>query len=100
VKTKMTSSILFLSAACATPTLANYFHNPYTNLNLNIGSAPSPTPRDIRENRLPRVVRAAPSSANVVADDTTKNTDTPAANNHPTAQGGRGKNVAAAQLSR
>jgi hypothetical protein len=100
MRTTMTLSILFLSAACATPTLANYLHNPYTNLNLNIGSARSPTLRDIRENHLPRVVQAAPSDHNVVAHDTTKNTDKPAANDHPPAQGGGGKNMFAAQLSR
>jgi hypothetical protein len=99
VKTKMTLSVLLVSAAYATPTLANYFHNPYANLNLNIGSAPSPTPRDIRENRLPRAVHAAPSFANVAANGTTKNTDEPAVNDHPTAQGEGGKNVSSAQLS-
>jgi hypothetical protein len=95
----MILSILSLSAAYAPPTLANYFHNPSTNLNLNIGSASSPTPSDIRENRLPQVVHAAPSHANVVADDTTKNTDKPAANDHSTAHDGAGTNVSAAQLS-
>ena len=100
MRTKMTLSVLFLSAACANPTLANYFYNPYTNLNRNIGSAPSPTPRDIRENRLPQVVHAAPSYANVAADDTTKNADRPAVNDQPTAQGGGRKNVSAALLSR
>jgi hypothetical protein len=29
-------------------------------LSLNIGSAPSPTPRDIRENRMPQLFHAAP----------------------------------------
>ena len=100
MKTKLTLSLLFLSAACATPTLANYFHNPSTNLNWNIGSAPSPTPRDIRENRQPRVSQAAPSDDNVVADDTTKNTDKPAANDHLPAQGGGGKNLSAADVLR
>ena len=100
MRTKMTLSVLFLSAACATPTFANYFHNPSTNLNWNIGSAPSPTPRDIRENRQPKVAQVAPSDDNVVADDTTKSTDKPAVNDQSRAQGGRGKVVAAAQLSR
>ena len=100
MRTKMTMSVLFLSAACATPTLANYFHNPNANLNRNIGSVPSPTPRDIRENRLPQVVHAAPPFTNVVADDTTKNTGTPAVDDHPPAQGGGGQKVSTAQLSR
>jgi hypothetical protein len=93
MRTKMTLSVLLLSAACATPTLANYFHNPHTNVNLNIGSAPSPTPRDIRENRLPKVVHAAPPYVNAVADDTTKNTDKPAMNDQPSAHVGGGKEV-------
>ena len=63
MKTNITLSVLVFSAAFATPTLANYFHNPPLNLNVNIGSAPSPTPRDIRENRLPQVVHPAPPIA-------------------------------------
>ncbi len=100
MRTKMTLSVLFLSAASATPTLANYFHNPSTNLNWNIGSAPSPTPLDIRENRQPRVVQAAQSDDNFAANDTTKNADKPAANDYPSAQSGGGKNLSTAQLSR
>ena len=100
MRTKMTLSVLLLSAAFATPTFANYFHNPYTNLNWNIGSAPSPTPRDIRENRQPRVTQAAPSDANFASDDMTKDAGKQAANDHSLAQGEVGRNSAAAQLSR
>ena len=100
MQTKMTLSVLFLSAACATPSLANYFYNPHTNLALNIGSAPSPTPRDIRENRQPKLVHAAPPYAHVVADDTAKNTGKPAMDDQPSAQGGGGKNVSAAEPQR
>ena len=100
MKTKMTLSLLFLTAAYATPTLANYFHNPSMNLNLNIGSAPSPTPLDIRENRQPRVTQASPSDDNFVANATTKNADRPVANDHSSAQGGEGKGLSTAQLSR
>ena len=99
MRTKITLSILFLSAACGTPSFANYFHNPSTNLNFNIGSAPSPTPRDIRESRQPQVVQAAPSDDNVAADDTTKNTDKHAANDHPP-KVEKEENVTTAQLSR
>ena len=99
MKTKMTLSVLFLSAACATPTLANYFYNPYAGIRLNIGSAPSPTPRDIRENRLPKVGHAAPPHANAVADETTKNTDKPAMNDQSSAQISGGKNQSAGQMS-
>ena len=100
MKAKLTLSLLFLSAAYATPTLANYFHNPTTNLNLNIGSAPSPTPLDIRENRQPRVTKVAPSDDNFVADDTMKNADKSAANDHPAARNGGEKAPSIAQLSR
>ena len=100
MRSKMTLSVLFLSAASATPTLGNYFHNPSTNLNWNIGSAPSPTPLDIRENRQPRVAQAAQSDDNFGANDTTKNADKPVANDHSSAQGGGGKSLSTAQLSR
>jgi len=40
--------VLLLSAAYLVPAYANYFHNPRTNTNLNIGSAPNPTPADLR----------------------------------------------------
>jgi hypothetical protein len=100
MRTKMTLSVLLLSAVFATPTLANYFSNPYANINLNIGSAASPTPRDIRENRLPQVVHAAPSDAKVVADDAAKNTGNPAVIDRATAQAAEGQKVSAAQQSR
>jgi hypothetical protein len=51
----MMTSLLLLAAAGMTPAQANYFSNPYLGLVRNIGSAPSPTPEDIRENRLPRL---------------------------------------------
>jgi hypothetical protein len=47
---------LLLTAAFVTPASANWFHNPYQNINRNIGSAPNPTPADVREMRLPVVV--------------------------------------------
>jgi hypothetical protein len=39
---------LLFSAALCMPAYANYFHNPITHMNLNIGSAPNPTPADLR----------------------------------------------------
>ena len=36
-------SLLLLSAVCAAPAYANYFSDPRTGVNLNVGSAPSPT---------------------------------------------------------
>lgn len=45
--TKATLSLLALSVALATPASAqSYFANPQTGQNLNVGSAPNPTPRD------------------------------------------------------
>ena len=42
-------SLLLLSAViCVTPASANYFSNPAQGTNLNIGSAPNPTPSDLR----------------------------------------------------
>ena len=40
--------LLLMSAAAASPADANWFHNPQTNLNRNVGTAPSPTPQDLR----------------------------------------------------
>src|SRR5258708_1482187 len=57
---KFVMPLLLLSAAFVTPAYANYFSNPQAGLNLNIGSAPNPTPKDIRDNRMP-IVEAAPA---------------------------------------
>lgn len=45
--------VLLVAAAFVSPAAANWFHNPYEGINRNIGSAPNPTPQDIRDNRLP-----------------------------------------------
>lgn len=45
---KTVLSLLMLSALCAAPASANYFSNPQAGTNLNIGSAPNPTPADLR----------------------------------------------------
>ena len=41
-------SLLLLSAVCAAPAYANYFSDPRTGVNLNVGSAPSPTVEQLR----------------------------------------------------
>ena len=42
-------TLLLLSAVvCVTPAAANYFANPAQGIHLNIGSAPNPTPADLR----------------------------------------------------
>jgi hypothetical protein len=45
---KTMMSLLLLSAVCVSPASANWFSNPRTNTMLNIGSAPNPTPADLR----------------------------------------------------
>src|SRR5438445_12006996 len=57
MKTKLMVSLLFASAAFIMPASANWFHNPYENINRNVGSAPNPTPADLREDRLPIVTK-------------------------------------------
>jgi hypothetical protein len=92
----VTISTLLFSGAIATPSFANYFHNPYLNVNRNIGSAPSPTPQDIRENRLPTLVHPAPRYADVAAE----NADKPAISNESRRYDVRGRNLSVGQLSR
>src|SRR5258705_6614559 len=41
-------SLLLLSAVFITPASANWFSNPKTGTMLNVGSAPNPTPADLR----------------------------------------------------
>src|SRR5258705_8023057 len=65
---KILMPLLLLSAAFVTPTYANYFSNPRTGITLNVGSAPNPTPDDIRENRVPMVADAPVPAANAQAD--------------------------------
>ncbi len=61
-------ALLLVSGALATPAYANYFHNPFTGINLNVGSAPNPTPADIRENRLPVVTQDDSTAVPPTAD--------------------------------
>jgi len=63
-------AMLLVSGAFITPAQANFFHNPYTGINLNIGSAPNPTPQDVREDRLPAVVQDDTNAATTAADAT------------------------------
>jgi hypothetical protein len=58
MKTKVILPLLLVTAAFASPASANWFHNPQLGVNLNIGSAPNPTPADLREMRQPHVVQA------------------------------------------
>ena len=80
---KFVMPLLLVSAAFVTPAYANYFSNPLTGVNLNVGSAPNPTPEDIRDNRMPVVTDAATSAP----DSTGEKQDTP-----KTADGGHEHN--------
>jgi hypothetical protein len=46
-KTNITA-LLLLSAVLATPASANWFFRPDIGVSLNVGSAPNPTPNDLR----------------------------------------------------
>lgn len=56
---------LLLSGAAVSPAFANWFSNPDWNINLHVGSAPNPTPDDIRVGRQPMLVRDA--DGNIIA---------------------------------
>ena len=58
MKTNFILPVLLAAAAFTSPASANWFHNPQLNINLNIGSAPNPTPADLREMRKPLVADA------------------------------------------
>jgi hypothetical protein len=45
------------TATAVTPASANWFNNPYLGISRNIGSAPNPTPDDVRQMRLPIVTQ-------------------------------------------
>ena len=65
MSTRLILLALLLSSAAATPALANWFSNPAWNINLHVGSAPNPTPDDIRAGRQPMLVRDA--DGNIIA---------------------------------
>src|SRR5437588_13075138 len=58
---KMVLAVLLAAGAFIMPAQANYFSNPYTGVTLNIGSAPNPTPADIRVDRLPTIAEGQPA---------------------------------------
>jgi hypothetical protein len=102
IMSKLVLPLLLATAAFATPASANWFHNPYQGINRNIGSAPNPTPADIREMRLPLVTKTETPMLNYTVvepskDSTKTASDTPLAN--APAQGSTGA-VAAASPSR
>jgi len=65
MSTRILLTALLLTSAAVSPAAANWFHNPYVNINLNIGSAPNPTPDEVLGDRLPVLVRD--TDGNVIA---------------------------------
>ena len=49
---KVIGFVLLFIGGSVTPGAANWFSNPYLGINRNIGSAPNPTPEQIRQERL------------------------------------------------
>jgi hypothetical protein len=78
MKTNRIVYAVVLSAAFATPAFANYFSNPKLGMSANIGSAPNPTPADLRADRTlphfarnnsqPHLVRVASSLPRIYSD--------------------------------
>jgi hypothetical protein len=66
---KTMMSLLLLSAVCVSPASANWFSNPRAGTNLNVGSAPNPTPADLRAIG-DSTYASAPSQVNVAVTDT------------------------------
>jgi hypothetical protein len=59
MKMKLLLPALLIAVAtvtAVTPASANWFHNRYLGISRNVGSAPNPTPEDVRQMRLPIVV--------------------------------------------
>ena len=65
MSTRLILLALFLSGAAVSPAFANWFSNPDWNINLHVGSAPNPTPDDVRASRQPMLVRDA--DGNIIA---------------------------------
>jgi hypothetical protein len=71
MKTRILLPVLLLSAVFVSPASANWFSNPDVNINLNLGSAPNPTPADVRSDRQPMLVRDADGNVIAMIDPTT-----------------------------
>ena len=63
IKTRYILPAVLVAAAIASPASANWFSNPQWGINRFVGSAPNPTPRDIREMRQPTVTEDADAEA-------------------------------------
>lgn len=56
---------LVFTSVIAAPASANWFSNPFIDINLNIGSAPNPKPDDVLVERSPMLVRD--TDGNIIA---------------------------------
>lgn len=61
-------ALLLVSGALATPAYANFFSNPSIGISLNVGSAPNPTPAQIRAFELPIITQDDTATPPVAAD--------------------------------
>src|ERR1700758_2203873 len=102
MNTKVILPLLLVTAAFASPASANWFHNPHLNINRNVGSAPNPTPADLREMRLPVLSQdGAPVQGYTVIEPAKDSSKQASATPAPaTAQGGGAGPVPAASPSR
>jgi hypothetical protein len=94
---KTLMALLLVSGALATPAYANYFSNPYTGVTLNIGSAPNPTPADVRIGHLPAITKDDASAPATTAAAKSEEKNAPLAQNPPAAASGATLVPAAAQ---
>jgi hypothetical protein len=95
--------LLLVTAASVTPASANWFSNPALGINRNVGSAPNPTPQDLREMRLPIVVKdGAPVQGYTVLEPTQDANQTASAGTQPVTPAPQGATgvVAAASPAR
>src|SRR5258705_13670285 len=71
-------ALVGLSAAIITPAGANWFSNPALGINRHVGTAPSPTPAQVRQDKRPPFVQRD-TGATAVADASTANQAGPSA---------------------
>src|SRR4051812_25368607 len=100
MKTKFILPLLLVTVAFACPASANWFHNPHQNINRNVGSAPNPTPADLREMRLPVVTQDGAPVQNFTVIEPAKDSNKQASATPAPAQGGGAGPVPAASPSR
>ena len=99
MKTRILLPLLLLSAAVVTPVYANWFHNPYEGINRNVGSAPNPTPADVRQDRLPIAVKNE-TNTDVASATPVTPANTPAKSDQASTPSGAARTVAQSSPSR